>query len=604
MKKIFICLFLILATVCVYYQIGEHGTVNADDFYITENPLLNALAAPDSNVDYISTQNLVYVFTNTTAGIWMPLTHMLVGGEHLFFGTDYGLHHLVCLGFHVLNTLLVFLLFHRMTGAVWKSAFVAALFALHPLNAEPVAWLVGIRVVFSAFFGLLMLYSYVVYTRRHTAPRFILTITLFACCLASMPMFPALPFLLLLLDYWPLDRIRLFQNNSSVAGNGPHRHGIGYLLVEKAPYIAMLGIAGAGILSCHGLDIIHRYPLPDRLLNALVAYPRYVLHTFFPHKLAAFYPFPQHFPLWQIIGAALFLAGVTIAALLLARSRPYLIIGWLWFIGMMFPLSGIAQIGTQAMADHYMYLPGIGLFIIITWGACDLAEKLPHKARILGAAAGIVLIVLMGLTLRQAGYWKNSTTLVRRALAVTDGNYEAYNYLGQARATQNDYKTAIDAFAAALSIKPDHFKSNFNMAKALANTGQTRAAIDYYQKALAIYPEHAIAHGHLAGLQADQGDMAAAIRHYREALRIKPGYLTARYNLASLLMRKGHYQEAARQYAILLKARPDSPDLHASMAIALHQSRQPARARRHLNRALSLNPGNEKALWLLEQTTE
>lgn len=605
-KKTTICLFLVIATACVYWQIGRHGTVNADDFYITEEPLLKLLSDPDSNVRYVTTQNLIYVFTNTTAGVWMLFPQMLVGAEHLFFGRDYGIHHLICMALHILNAILVFLIFYRMTHAMWKSAFVAALFALHPLNAEPVAWLVGIRVTLSAFFGLLMVYSYVVYTQKHTAPRFILTITLFACCLASVPMFPTLPFVLLLLDYWPLERIR-FSSPSGAGSTGLKKwspnldiQDLIYLLVEKAPYIVMLGIASAGMLSCHGLDIIHRYPLDDRILNAILSYPRYISHTLFPVKLAAFYPFPRQFYAWEVGGAALFLIGVTLIALRLATSRPYLIIGWLWFTGMMVPLSGIAQIGTQAMADHYMYLPGIGLYVIITWGISDLASKLPNKTRVLSIGAGLALVALMALTWRQAGYWKDSKTLARHSLAVTEGNYEAYNYLGQALAEEGDYDAAIAAFTKALAIKPDHFKSNFNMAMTLTETGRKKAAIAYYRTALAIYPDHTVAHNNLAGLLVAFDKIDEAIDHYREALRIQPDYYTARHNLASLLMRQKRYQKAIAHYAKLLQSRPNTADLYAGMAIALYQTRQYKRAQQYLNRALTLNPENQKARWLLQ----
>ena len=591
MKAIFvkITLFFFLAslTLAVYWQIGDHGPINADDFYLTSNEHI------DNAYSY---QGLIDGMSSVMAGVWMPLTYLTVGAEMEFFGTDFGKYHLVSACLHTLNSILVFLLLMQLTGAFWRSALAAAIFTVHPLNVEPVSWLVGIRVLQSGFFSLLSLYCYAVYARVHRGASGYYTLALFfyAAGLFSVPMFIPLPFLLFLLDFWPLKRLNV--DFDTFSWRNLRHASIGRLAWEKFPFFGIMIVLMAILLLSHDLPStpIESYPLAERLYNAMLSYIWYIQHTLLPTGLAVFYPFPDHFPLWKIAGAALLLFLITLLTLTGIRRFPFLIVGWFWFAGMLFPLSGVAQIGSQARADHYMYLPLIGLIIIICWGSAELIKQRRIRPALAFGSAVVIFFLLAGLAWRQAGYWQNSVTVFRHALRVTEKNYEAHNYLGQAMAARKELTTAQYHFNQALAIKPDHVKSNINLANTYLIKGEIDQAIRHLSRALKKMPRNPRLQNNLGVLYEKSGDSTSAMKHYRRAVTIAPDYVNARINLAGLEAAVGNLSAAIRHYRRVLELTPNQDRVHFLLGTVLYQANRMEQAANHLHQALALDPHNEQ----------
>lgn len=567
-------------TGCVYWQIRHHGTVNTDDFHITTNKFV------DNAYSY---QGLLEGMSTLVAGIWMPLVYLSAGAQMEFFGRDFGLYHLVAAGIHAANAVILFLLLFQMTGALWKSALAAALFAVHPLNVEPVAWLACLRVIQSGFCCLLTLYFYALYAARRSSFYYTLSLFWYAASLFSVPMFPAVPFLLLLLDFWPLGRL-----------GGKEK--IGRAVWEKFPFFGIMAILLAIVMFSHNLSTspgIDPYPLPERILNVFYAYVGFIQQTLIPFNIAVYYPFPDSFPFWKTGGAVLALFIITAISLRRVRRYPFLIIGWLWFAGMMFPLSGIAQIGTQSRSDHYAYIPLIGLLIFIVWGAAAVVEKRRLPGKPVAVASVIVIVLLAFVSWRQAGYWKDSETLMRHALKVTRNNFEAHNYLAQALADQGDLDAAVDHFKKALAIKPDHLKSHINLANVYISTGQADRAIYHLNRALEKDPTDARLYNNLGALYEKTGDARAALVNYRKAVALNPGYAPAYDNLAVVEANTGDLAGAVGHFQQALAINPRSAGTHFRLAVTLVQAGREEEAKQHLLTAITLDPANPQFRELL-----
>lgn len=617
-------LLLVLITGAVYARVTHCDFVNYDDpDYITSN------AHVQSGITW---PNVVWAFTSSYASNWHPLTwlsHML---DHTLFGNAPGPQHLVNLGFHLANSVLVFLLLRRATGRHWRSATVAALFALHPLHVESVAWMSERKDVLSTLFFLLTLWAYVraVSKRklREALGDYILALVLFAFGLMSKPMLVTLPFVLLLLDYWPLGRLALGQERT---GGQVEPESIGRLLVEKIPFFALA--IGSCVITYiaqeKGGAVSTSISLGGRLANALVSYARYLGKTFWPPELSVLYPHPGYWAAAAVIASALLLAVISGVVIWQWRARPYLLVGWAWFVGTLVPAIGLIQVGIQALADRYTYIPLIGLFISLVWGLCDLVPVGPRRQNTLVACAAFSLLACSFLTIHQVGFWQNSATLFQRAVQVTPNNYLAYNNLGFYYSGNGDVAAAVTNYVKALEIKPDYEDALNNMGYALAGMRRFPEAISYYERALRVRtnqvevlnnlgnalselgkldqaiaeyeyvlklaPEHADAHNNLGIALAMKGRLEEAVPHFEAAIRSKPSYASAHSNLGNAYAAEHKLDLAIREYEICLDLNPKDPQAHNNLGNALSEQGRLEEAIAQYSEALRLNANNPEA---------
>ena len=443
--KIAICIFLAVSTFAVYSQVQDHEFINYDDDkYVTNNEYVKAGFTRDS---------VGWALTTSYNSNWHPMTwlsHML---DAQLFGPNSKGHHLTNLLFHIANVLLLFLVLLRMTGALWQSGFVAALFALHPLNVESVAWVAERKNVLSTFFWLLTMWAYIRYAQKTNLKRYSLVILFFAMGLMSKPMLVTLPFVLLLLDYWPLRRLQ-----------SDRRTAISRLVYEKIPLLVLVAGSVVTTLTVQkmggALGSLNAFPIQERVINALVSYWLYLQKMIWPGGLAIFYAHPENtLSVWKGLATAALLALVTTAAIRLARRAPYFAVGWFWYLGTLIPVIQLVQTGSIAMADRYAYVPLIGIFIIIAWGLPELLAKWRLRSRILTIAAGIWISTLMLMTWNQVSHWKNSITIFSHAIEVTDIEY------------------------------PDFLLAHNNLANALLAEGRTGKAISHYKMAINLMPD-------------------------------------------------------------------------------------------------------------------
>jgi len=561
-------LFLAIIILAVYWQVRNHEFVHYDDsVYVTDNLQVQS---------GISAANIRWAFTfaDKEGNYWQPLTwlsHML---DCELYGLRPGGHHLTSLIFHTLNTLLLFLVLHRMTGAFWESVLVAALFSLHPINVESVAWVAARKNVLSTLFWLLSMAAYVFYTARPGLARYLLTLLVLTAGLMAKPMLATLPFVFLLLDYWPLGRLRLGPLVGSGSGNPRRVNIFGYhalpefcLLLEKVPML-VLSFASIHItllsLQPYGNVIPTKFmPMSLRFSNALVSYAGYVGKMIWPQNLAALYPYPGELPVWQTAGAGMFVICASVLVLRTCRPRPYLLVGWFWYLGTLVPAIGLVQGGVwPKMADRFAYVPFIGLFIIIAWGVPDILSARRHKKVLMAIAAGIVLPALMVCSWFQIGRWQNSITLFKHAIEVTDKNWLAHTNLGRAFFDQGRLDAAIDHFHKALAIKPNSVPALYNLGKALSDSGNIDRAAWFYQKTLEIKPDYTGAHNNLGNILANRGDFENAEWHYQEVLRTNPEHVDAHNNLANVLAAQGKLDEAVRLYTEAIRISPGYANAH------------------------------------------
>ena len=553
--SLLVCLGLVAVTWAVFGQTLAHDFVNFDDHvYVYENPLV---------VRGLSTEGIIGAFTHTHALNWHPLTtlsHML---DCQLYGLKAGGHHLTNVILHTISVLLLFLVLKQMTGALWQSAFVAALFAIHPLHVESVAWIAERKDVLSAVFFMLTLAAYARYARAPSTPRYLLVALLFACGLMSKPMLVTLPFVLLLLDYWPLGRL---GGQKSEVGSRLRR-----LITEKIPLFALSALSCAATLLTQrqGPIAIDQLPFLWRLNNTFVSYVTYIWQMLWPARLAVFYPHPNdRLSLVEITVAIAFLVGVSLLVIYLRRTKPYLVTGWFWYLGMLVPVIGLVQVGEQAHADRYTYLPQIGLYIMIAWTVGDLhlaSRSRGHRA-LVGVAAAIVIVSLSMRAFVQASYWKNSETLWNHTLAVTGENDVAHNNLGFLSLRRGELDKAISEFQAALDIRSRNTETHYSLGAALIqnNLGNAFArkqlwdeAIDHLQEAVRLRPDYADAYFNLGSVFFQQGRIDQAIAQWQKALAIRPTDAEAHRNLASALRKQGNVKGAIAEYEQALNITPE-----------------------------------------------
>jgi tetratricopeptide (TPR) repeat protein len=505
-----ICLILALSTVLVYWDIFSHQFVIIDDpVYVSRNPYVES---------GLTLQGVKWAFTTTKAEFWHPLTWLSYMLDTQMLGVRPASYLFTNLLLHVLNALLVFILFKRMTGAVWQSAFVAALFALHPLHVESVAWIAERKDVLSAFFWMLTTYFYFDYVERPGYKRY-LTVCLFLTLgLTAKPMLVTLPFVLLLLDYWPLGR---FKPERPLGTSIPSAL---FLIREKIPLFVLAAIFSLTAFLVQktggGISSTDQYSFMDRIYNAIISYTSYMWKMIWPHKLAVFYPFPDNFPIWKIGGATFLLIGITILALKSFRRYPFFIVGWLWYLGTLFPVIGLIKIGDFSLADRYTYIPLTGIFIIIAWGIPEISAKLSFKKLALGAAAAIAISGLAAISHFQVRLWSDSFSLFEHALQVTEKNFYAHYGLGHALAGQGKLDQAGSHFLKAVQMKPSKATLQNDLGRVLASQGKFNNAAIHFTKALEIKPQFPAAHFNLANVLVAKNQFNLAIYHFSEALRL------------------------------------------------------------------------------------
>jgi tetratricopeptide (TPR) repeat protein len=486
-----ICLAIVLATVAVYHPVRNNDFIDFDDpQYVVENKNIQNGLTPEA---------IKWAFTTTHAYNWHPVTWLSHLLDCRLFGLNPAGHHLTSVVFHMANALLLFAVLRRMTGATWRSAFVAALFALHPLHVESVAWVSERKDVLSTFFWLLTMWFYVGYTRQPKPVAYLLVVAAFALGLMAKQMLVTLPLVLLLLDYWPLGRFAGWQKNSQVENT------FGRCFAEKLPLLALSAAASIIVLYVQSkaalVRSVHQIPIGFRFANALLAYVRYIGKMFWPVNLGILYPYPlTEPPLWRFAAAGLLLLGVTAAVFRFSRNRRWLVVGWLWYLGTLVPVIGMVQVGLQAMADRYSYVPLIGLFIIIAWAAPELTERLRYREIVLTVSAVAVLAVLSVLACRQVSFWKDSITLFAHTVAVTKGNDIMHYNLGRLLLDRGDTEGAIYHWAEAVRIKPDQPTIHKNLAVLFIRQGDTDRAIYHYRQALIYRPDDAFTRDELQKL--------------------------------------------------------------------------------------------------------
>ncbi len=570
-KRIIISLLLLITTIAVYWPAVGHEFINYDDpAYVTGN------AHVGTGFTY---ENIRWAFTTTLMGNWNPVTWLSHMADMHLYGLDPRGHHLTSVILHGLTTVLLFLFLNKATGAVWRSALVALIFSLHPLRVESVAWVSERKDVLSAFFFMTTLLAYAFYIERQSIMRYCVVALSFILGLMAKPMLVTLPFLLLLLDYWPFSRLDAGQRTSAPLPRGKrdfpatNRTSLAGILIEKLPFFLLSAvfsfIAVYAQKDAKALLSLPAHPLMQRISNALLAYMNYLGKIFWPQDLAVLYPLPGHIPAPHAILAFIFLAGISSACVLFSRRYPFVLTGWFWFAGSLVPVIGLIQVGLQAMADRYTYIPSIGLAILLVWGASEMTRNVRHRT-LLMTAAGCVLVLLLAVSARiQLKYWENSIALFTHAVAVTRNNYVAHTNLGDALDKQGRYDEAMRHYGEALRIKPDEAFVYDKLATDFDIVGRLDDAVAYYGKSLQLDPGNARVHNNLGITLIRRGDAGEAIKHFMQAVQLDPGFGDAHYNLGLALTTEGKTQEAITHYAEALRLNPSDPEIRISLEKAL-----------------------------------
>jgi protein O-mannosyl-transferase len=507
-----VCIALAALTWLVFGQTLWHDFINYDDpRYVYENTKITG---------GVSLSGVAWAFSHIHSMNWHPLTtisHML---DCQFYGLRSGWHHFTNVLLHTIAVILLFLALQEMTGAFWRSAFVAAVFAIHPLRVESVAWISERKDVLSGVFFMLTLLAYVYYVRLPSLRRYLVVVFVFACGLMSKPMLVTLPFVLLLLDYWPLHRIR----------------GLWWKRVlEKIPLFMLSAFSSIATFVAQkgAVGWTEQLPIWERTNNAVVSYVVYIGQMLWPVRLAVFYPHPENrLRLWEIILSFILLICITVIAITLRKRRPYLITGWLWYLGMLVPVIGLVQVGWQGRADRYTYLTQIGLYIAVTWAAADLTALWRYQRIIVSTAAMLVIGALSWHASVQTWYWRDSETLFRHALAVTTNNDVAQNNLGIVFLRQGKLDEAISLLQAAVDLRPDNSPAHENLAKALLQKGDVANALIHYQKLLELQPDNIEVHNIVGTVLIQQGRIRDGVDEWEKVLAIQPDNGNAMSNLA------------------------------------------------------------------------
>lgn len=531
-RCLFICAVLGAAVIAIYLQTRAFDFIAYDDLeYVSRNPVVGQGITPDG---------IRWALTTFHKANWHPVTWMSHMLDVELFGMNPGMHHLVNASFHLMNTLLLFFVLALMTGSAWKSAAVAALFAVHPLHAESVAWISERKDVLSAFFWLLSMAAYVWYTRRRSLSRYLPVMVFLALGLMSKPMLVTLPFVFLLTDVWPLQRWSPWEPETrndpaqvapALMGN---RQGLSFLVMEKVPLFVLSAVSCiVTLLAQHSggaVKSLEHVSFSSRAANAVVSYVSYLGKAVFPHDLAVLYPYPSAISLVVVALSASLLILVSALALASAKKAPYLAFGWFWYIGTLVPVIGIVQVGAQAMADRYTYIPLVGVFIAAVWGLEAALCRHRYRRQLLVVSA-FVIPVFMWVSHVQAGYWRDSTTLFRRSIEVTQDNFVMHYNLGTVLIEQRDFEGARRAFEAALRIHPGFIEAHNNLGALLLLNGDLGGAFHHLTRSLQMDPHQPGVHSNMGTAFLLAGDHDRAIEYFEKACRGDPSDAQACANL-------------------------------------------------------------------------
>jgi protein O-mannosyl-transferase len=595
-KPWFLCILLVLLTGWLFFPAIQNDFVNYDD---PEN--ITANSHVQRGIKWESVQR-EFTGEDKTA-LWAPVTMLSHALVWQIVGIKPWGHHLANVLLHAINTGLVFLVLRKLTGATWRSLFVAALFGMHPLRVESVAWVTERKDVLSTTFWMLTLWAYARFVEESKAEKgkpiifYVSALVFYALGLMSKPMLVTVPFLLLLLDYWPLRRNEERGEGREISNRG---WSWTWLIAEKAPFLVLA--AGTSAVTFFfqnrggAVATLASVPLICRIENVPVSYCRYLGKLFWPLDLTVFYPHPGHWPMGMVLASSLLLMGVSIAAITLRRQYPYVLIGWFWFVGTLVPVIQLVQAGLQSMADRFVYVPLIGILLVLTWGACELTRHWRYQKSFLSITAVAVILFCIPLTRKQIGYWKDSETLFMHATAVTENNCLAENNLGVALASKGRWDEAIKHYQKGLAmdpfleIVPNHADTYNNLGLALIQKGQVEEAITHLQSSLKCRPDFAEAHNSLglALLRVGRADEAAG--YFQRALEIDPGHLEAQHNLGAVLLQKGLVDQAIVCFEKVVQIRPDHAEAHYNLGVALLRKGQVEQAMVQLQKSLENRP--------------
>jgi Flp pilus assembly protein TadD len=580
-SHIMIGFFLVAINLVVYGQVIHHKFINYDDnYYVTSNQHVLKGWTPE---------DITWAFTTTRHGHWHPLTWLSHITDCELFGLNPAGHHLTSLILHIASTLLLFLALRLMTGALYRSAIVAALFAVHPLHVEPVAWVAGRKDVLSTLFWMLAMIAYARYSMRPGLFRYLLVLMVFALGLMAKSMVVTLPLILLLMDYWPLGRFTLARKtsegqapqNQASFSHGRFQTASGLRLIsEKALPFAMLAASAVTTLAVMKMATKAAFgpskllPSAQHLAVSIVFYVEYIVKMFWPAGLALPYPHPGMPPIGQVIGAIILLGCISFLVIRWGRRYPYLPVGWLWYLVTLLPVIGLIDFGPHEFADRYSYVPLIGLFIIVAWGSTDFLEKLRLPRLVSAVSAGTVILVLMICAFIQVGYWKDSLTVFGHSVSVTTGNYKAQNNLGLAFEAEGKLEEAVFHYSEAIRIRPSYPKSHANLAMVLGKQGKISEALPHFIETVRITPNDAKAQHNLGITLARLGRLDEAIAAFSEALRFKPDYAEAHNGLGAALASKGRLDEAASHFSAALRIKPDLETARKNLDHVLQQIRE------------------------------
>jgi protein O-mannosyl-transferase len=623
-RSLLICVLLGAVTLLTFWSQTGHDFITYDDsLYLTENPHVQ---------QGLTWEGVGWAFRTGATGNWHPLTwlsHML---DVQLFGLNPGWHHLTSLLLHAVNAVLLFLALRRMTGAVWRSAFVAALFAVHPLHVQSVAWAAERKDALSAFFFMLTLLAYARYarvlslesrvlspeprpgsavcepqttdhaprTRQHVsrstfhgAVFYLLSLFCFALGLMSKPMLVTVPFVLLLLDYWPMHRLRLRTQDSRLKT-------LPAILLDKIPFFALAAASCVVTVWAQSragaVAPVAVLTFPERVANAVVAYSEYLEKMAWPAKLALFYPLAGGVPVGMLIISAALLAIITGWAVWSWRTRPHLAVGWLWYVGMLVPVIGLVQVGLQRMADRYTYLPLIGVFIMVAWEIPEWLARWPWGRRAFAGAAVLVLAACVAVTSRELRYWQDSEHVFAHALEVAPANYIALDNYGRALLKEHKLPEAAQAFWAAVALRPELDASRCGLGTALQEQGKYDEAAEQFAQVLKLQPDNFIALVQLGIVRGREGKLDEAAGLLSRALRVRPDDAGAHNNLGSVLLLQGKYAEAAREFEETVRLRPDHIGALNNLALACRKLGRTDEAIGHYREALRRQPDSVESL--------
>ena len=631
--EVMICLILAATILFVYWQVTTFDFINYDDpDYIINNHSIG---------HGINLESLKWAFSSIGyTSYWHPITwvsHML---DIQLFGMNPGMHHFTNVIFHILNSMLLFIVLEKMTGALWRSAVVAFLFALHPLHVESVAWIAERKDVLSTFFWMLTMLSYYWYVQHRSSHRYVIVVLIYILGLLSKPMIVTLPFVLFLMDFWPLKRWG-FDKSEHTSTNGKGkihtdvwRSRFSFFIIEKIPLIMLAfissGVTFYGQKSIGAMSALTDVQFVTRLSNAITSYVMYLRNMIWPFNLSIFYPYPDFIDPLKVILSIMFLVLITSLALFFMKKLPYLLIGWLWYLGTLIPVIGIAQVGIQSMADRYTYIPLIGIFIAIVWGSSDFLSRLSHGNAIGSIMATVILSLLMFATWEQISYWKNSEVLFRHAIFVTTDNFLAHDKLGDAL-FDSDVIGAINEYQKSIEIKPHFLFAHYHLGLAFAHekkydeacfhyreclkvnlyynmaynglgdimllNGKDDEAIGYYTKSLQIDPYQEKVYNQLGSAYYHKREIKKAIEYFQEALRLKPDYAIAQDNLKTVKIAQSESELSIAKLKLLLETQQRNPELYTELGDIYCQLGEYNEATIQYKKAVSIQPKFMKAMY-------